>query len=179
MAGRKDKASAPSSTSGSRHGAGFELRLERGGAAVRLADQPIAPGLRLESLTLQVPDVKFPFDVGQGAGQFRRRLSELVELSVVAEPALAEAALAQAGLAAFGVEDVRLAAREGFLEIAGRLSGGPPFVLAAGLLPHGEQGVALVFHSPRILGPSPMPAAALPHVARAVVEAVGEERLPP
>src|SRR5512139_142317 len=179
MARRKDTASAPSSTGGSRHGAGFELRLERGGASVRLADQPIVPGLRLESLTLQLPEVKFPFDVGQGAGQFRHRLSELVELSVAAEPSIAEAALAHAGLAAFGLEDVRLSPREGFLEIAGRLSGGPTFALAAGLVPHGEQGVALLFHSPRVFGPSALPAAALPHLARTVLDAIGEERLPP
>src|SRR5512138_1753434 len=124
MAERKPS-SAPSTAS--RSGAGFELRLERGGAYVRLADQPVVAGLRLESLTLQVPDVKFPFDVGQGSGQFRHRLSDLVELSISVEASVAEAALADAGLAAFGVEDVRLALRDGFLEIAGRLSGGPAF----------------------------------------------------
>jgi hypothetical protein len=89
----KNTSSAPASSAAARSG-GFELRLERGGVYVRLENQPIAPGVRLEVLTLQIPDVKFPFDVGQGAGQFRHRLSELVELSVVAEPALAEAALA-------------------------------------------------------------------------------------
>src|SRR5574342_292102 len=117
MAERK-ASSAPSSAEGTRSGAGFELRLERGGAYVRLADQPIAPGIRLESLTLQVPDVKFPFDVGLGSGQFRHRLADLVDASVVVEPSAAESAPAEAGLAAFGVADVRLAAREGFLEIA-------------------------------------------------------------
>ncbi|HET7823841.1 MAG TPA: hypothetical protein VFK90_00845, partial [Anaeromyxobacter sp.] len=177
MADRKPS-SAPSSAAGSRSGAGFELRLERGGAYVRLADQPIATGLRLEQLTLQIPDVKFPFDVGLGAGQFRHRLADLVDLSVAVEVSSAEAALAEAGLAAFGLEDVRLAARDGFLEIAGRLSGGPPFTMKAGLLPAGDQGVRLVFHSPRVLGPSPLPAAALPHYAAAVLDALGEERLP-
>ncbi len=67
MADRK-ASSAPTSAAGTRSGAGFELRLERGGASVRLAEQPIAPGIRLEQLTLQIPDVKFPFDVGLGAG---------------------------------------------------------------------------------------------------------------
>src|SRR5512140_209536 len=140
MAERKPS-SAPSAAS--RSGAGFELRLERGGAYVRLADQPVVPGLRLESLTLQVPDVKFPFDVGQGVGQFRHRLSDLVELSVVLEPAAVEAALARANLSAFGLENVRVALREGFAEIAGRLAGGPAFTLEAGLLPAGDQRVGL------------------------------------
>src|SRR5512138_445234 len=130
MAERKPS-SAPSA--GSRSGAGFELRLERGGAYVRLSDQPIVPGLRLEALTLQLPDVRFPFDVSKGAAQFRHRLADLADVAVAAEPALAEAALAEAGLAAFGVEDVRLAMREGYVEIAGRLVGGPVFTLRAGL----------------------------------------------
>ncbi len=174
----KNTTSLSSSATGTRSGAGFELRLERGGAFVRLADQPLAPGIRVDVLTLQVPDVKFPFDVGQGAGQFRHRLADLVELAISVEPNAADAALAGAGLAAFGIEDLRLAVREGFVEIAGRLSGGPSFTLEAGLLPAGEQGVALVFHSPRILGLAPLPAAALPHVANAVVRAIGEEALP-
>lgn len=178
MAERKNASSNASSAGGTRSGAGFELRLERGGAYVRLADQPIAPGLRLESLTLHLPDVKFPFDVGQGAAQFRHRLADLVEMTVVAEPSLAEAALGEAGLFAFGIEDVRVAFREGFVEVAGRLSGGPAFTMRAGFLPRGEQGLALTFHSPLVLGPSPLPAAALPHVARQVREALGEERLP-
>ncbi len=174
----KNTTSVPPSAAGTRSGAGFELRLERGGAYVRLADQAIAPGVRLESLTLQVPDVKFPFDVGLGAGQFRHRLADLAELAIAVEPSAADAAIAGAGLAAFGIEDLRLALRDGFVEIAGRLSGGPPFTLEAGLLPAGDQGVALLFHSPRVLGPAPLPGAALPHVARAVLDAIGPEALP-
>ena len=171
----KNTSSAPPST---RSGAGFELRLERGGAYIRLADQPIAPGLRLDFLTLQIPEVKFPFDVGLGAGQFRHRLADLVELSISVDPSAADAALATAGLAGFGVEDVRLAAREGFLEIAGRVCGGPAFTLEAGLLTLRDQGVTVVFHSPRLLGPAPIPSAVLPHLARAVLDAIGAEALP-
>ncbi|HSD20619.1 MAG TPA: hypothetical protein VLC54_11305, partial [Anaeromyxobacter sp.] len=170
--------SAPSSASGTRSGAGFELRLERGGAFVRLADQPIAPGVRLDALTLELPDVRFPFDVGKGSGQFRHRLSDLSELAIAIEPGVADAALASAGLAAFGVEEARIAFRAGTAEIAARLSGGPAFTLVAGLLPEGDQGVALVFHSPRIYGPAPIPAALLPHLARGVVDALGADALP-
>jgi len=178
LAEAKDTSSAPPSAAGKRTGAGFELRLERGGAYVRLVDQILAPGVRLETLTLQLPDVKFPFDVGQGAGQFRHRLGNLADLSVAIEPSAADEVIAAAGLAAFGIEEPRIAAREGFIEIAGRLSGGPPFTLEAGLLPAGDHGVSLVFHSPRVLGPAPVPAAALPHLARAVLDAVGRDAVP-
>jgi hypothetical protein len=169
--------SAPSSASGTRTGAGFELRLERGGAFVRLADQPITPGVRLDALTLELPDVRFPFDVGKGSGQFRHRLSDLSELSIAVEPGVADTALAGAGLSAFGVEDARIAFRAGQAEIAARLSGGPSFTLLAGLVPLGAQGVALVFHSPRIYGRAPVPAALLPHLARGVLAAIGGDGL--
>jgi tetratricopeptide (TPR) repeat protein len=179
LAEAKDTSSAPPSPVATRSGAGFELRLERGGAYVRLVQQAISAGIRLEAMTLQIPDVKFPFDVGQGAGQFRHRLADLVELSVAIDVAAADEALSAAGIAAFGVEEPRIAARDGFVEIAGRLSGGPAFTLEAGLLPAGEQGVSLVFHSPRVLGLGPIPSAALPHLARSVLDAVGTDALPP
>ncbi|ABC83563.1 hypothetical protein [Anaeromyxobacter dehalogenans] len=173
---RQQPAPAHSSEPGA--GSGFELRLERGGASVRLADRELAPGLTLECLTLRVPDVHFPFDAGAGAAQFRSRLTDLVELRVALTPAPVEAALARAGLGALGLEGVRIAFREGFAELAGRISAGPAFTLQAGLLPRGERGLGLVFHSPRIYGPAPLPAAALPHLAARALEAAGAAALP-
>src|SRR5512133_484352 len=177
MAEVKREPSAPPSKAGTR-GAGFELRLERGSAHVRLADHPIAPGVRLGALTLQIPDVRLPFDVGRGSGQFRSRLCDLVDLAVTVSPDAVVPALAAAGPAAFGIEDLRLAFRPGFAELAGRLTGGPPFTMRAGLVPDGERGVALVFHGARVYGPAPVAPAALPHLARAVVDAIGGEALP-
>ncbi|HUL57716.1 MAG TPA: hypothetical protein VLU43_00490 [Anaeromyxobacteraceae bacterium] len=171
-------ASVPSSTSGPRSGSGFELRLERGGAFVRLADVPVLDGLTLDLLDLAVPDVRFPFDVGAGSGQFRHRLSDLDELAVSAGPALAEAALARAGPAALGLEDLRVALRQGFAEIAGRLAGGATFTIRAGLVARGERGVAVALHGARLYGPAQVPAGALVHTGRRVLERLGEDALP-
>src|SRR5512133_880824 len=176
MAEVNQDASAPSSAT-TRSGAGFELRLERGGAYVRLADQPVLPGVRLDALTLQVPDVKFPFDVGRGSGQFRSRLCDLVELAVTVSPEVAQAALAAAAPGSFGIEAVEIAFRPGFSEIAGRLAGGPAFTLRGGLVPDGERGVAVLFHSPRVYGPAPIAAALLPHLARRMLDAAAGEAL--
>jgi hypothetical protein len=66
---------------GSRTGPGFELRLERGGAHVRLAAAAAAGGLTAEGLDLEVPDVSMPFDVGAGPGQFQNRLSYAISLA--------------------------------------------------------------------------------------------------
>ncbi|HVO20045.1 MAG TPA: hypothetical protein VMU15_12365 [Anaeromyxobacter sp.] len=175
MAEVKTSASAPPSAGGTRGGTGFELRLERGGASVRLADQELAPGLSLEALSLQIPDVRFPFDVGQGAAQFRHRLSDLSELSVAAGASFLEATLLRAPLAQAGLLDVRLELRPGFAELAGRLAAGPPFAMKAGVLAHGIQGLRILFHSPRVFGPTPFPAVALPHLlARALAGTLGE-----
>src|SRR5512143_2099877 len=74
--------------------AGFELRLEQGRAVVRLGDQLFLPGIRLADVQLEVPGVRFPFDVSAGANQFRQQLCDLlrIELHADAEGAAALAA---------------------------------------------------------------------------------------
>lgn len=165
MAEVKPTASASSAGAEHRSGTGFELRLERGGAYVRLADRPVVPGLRLTVLHMEVPGVRFPFNAGLGAVQFRHVLSDLVHLEVVATEELVTAALRAVDLPALGIEALTIALRDGFVELAGRLAGGAPFTLHASLLPEGAQGLAVVFHSPRLYGPSPIPAAVLSHLA--------------
>src|SRR5512142_3253881 len=164
MAEVNKTASAPPSEGGTRSGTGFELRLERGGASVRLEARELAPGLALEVLTIQIPDVRFPFDVGQGASQFRHRLSDLGDISVAVTPPFLEAVLARAPLAAAGLLDVRVELRPGFAELAGRLAAGPAFTVKAGALAQAAHGLRILFHSPRIFGPAPFPAASLPHL---------------
>ena len=164
MAEVNKTASDPPSAGGTRSGTGFELRLERGGASVRLEDRELVPGLSLEVLTIQMPDVRFPFDVGQGASQFRHRLSDLSEIGVAASAPFLDAALARAPLPAAGLLDVRAELRPGFAELTGRLAAGPAFTVKAGVLAQAALGLKVVFHSPRVFGPAPFPAASLPHL---------------
>jgi tetratricopeptide (TPR) repeat protein len=173
MADVRPTASGSNDPGGKGTATGFELRLERGGAFVQLADQPIAPGLRLEALSLEVPDLTFPFPVGQGSGQFRTRLCDLARFSVVAEPEAITAALAKVDAGALGIAALEPTLRDGFAELAGRVVGGPAFTLVAGLVPHDETGVAIVFHSPRVYGPAPVAAAALPHLAARALATLG------
>src|SRR5512142_2207494 len=99
MAEVKQPASAPPDGGGTRSGTGFELRLERGGASVRLADKELASGLTLDVLAIQIPDVRSPLDAGQGASQFRPRLAALSELHVSVGAPFLDAALRRAPLA--------------------------------------------------------------------------------
>src|SRR5512133_750709 len=109
MAEVKPTASAAPTPSESRSGTGFELRLERGGAYVRLADRPIAPGLSLDVLSMEVPGVRFPFNAGLGAVQFRHVLSDLVRLEVVASEAWIGAALGELDLSRLGLDAIAVA----------------------------------------------------------------------
>src|SRR3990172_12000539 len=105
-------------------GAGLELRLERGGAYVALQPQPLAPGVDLVALSMEIPGVIFPFDSAGGSAQFRHRLCELDRLELaIAEPGLA-ALLAPLAPADSGLASLTLALRAGFAEGTGPPGGG-------------------------------------------------------
>jgi tetratricopeptide (TPR) repeat protein len=150
---------------GPARGAGLELVLERGGAYVALARQPLGPGVVVEALALEVPDVRFPFDVAAGAAQFRDRLGVLERLEVTAGPAALERLAARLDLAAAGFASLALALRAGFVEVFGRLLGGAPFTMRAVLVPAGAHGLAVHLLDARLYGPAPISAARLPALA--------------
>src|SRR5574341_564227 len=143
MAEVKPTASTAQPAAERRSGTGFELRLERGGAYVRLADTPVTPGLLLDVLSIEVPGVRFPFNVGLGAVQFRHVLADLVRVELVASERWVADGIARLDLNAIGIDSLGCTLREGFIELAGRLSGGTAFTLHASLLPEGEQGIAV------------------------------------
>ncbi|HET9597464.1 MAG TPA: hypothetical protein VFP65_17885, partial [Anaeromyxobacteraceae bacterium] len=147
---------------GPARGAGLELVLERGGAYVALARQPLGPGVVVESLALEVPGVRFPFDVAAGPAQFRDRLGVLDRLEVTAGAGALERLAARLDLPAAGLASLALALRTGFVELSGRLQGGAPFTLRAVPVPTVEHGLALHLLDPRLYGPAPVSAARLP-----------------
>ena len=152
---------------------GFELRLEQGKALVCLSDRPIAPGLRLSELSLEVPEARFPFDPSRGAGQFRLQLCDLAHLELVAEAGILAAVVAKLDLAAAGVASLELALRPGFAEGAGRLAGGTPFGLRISVEPSGDQEVAVALYEPRTYGLAPLPGAALPSLLARAAHRLG------
>ena len=166
-------ASTASPAAGTRTGNGFELRLERGGAHVRLGAPAVIAGLLVEHLDLKVPEIALPFDAGGGPSQFRNRLCDLDALTVRVDQAAVSAAAARLDLGELGLGALEVALRDGFAEVGGRLAGGQPFSMRLGLLPGFERGVALVPYAPRLYGPASVPAAALPHLAARALAALG------
>ncbi len=173
MAEVQPTASAASPAAGTRTGNGFELRLERGGAHVRLGAPASMAGLLVEHLDLKVPEIALPFDAGGGPAQFRNRLCDLDALTVRIDQAAVSAAAARLDLGELGLMELEVALRDGFAEVGGRLATGTPFSLRLGLLPGFERGVAVVPYAPRLYGPAPLPAAALPHLAARALSALG------
>ena len=159
--------------------AGFELRLLQGKAFVCLSERPIAAGLTLTELSLEVPEARFPFDPSRGAGQFRLQLCDLDRLELVAESGILQAVVEKLDLASAGVASLELALRPGFAEGAGELAGGTPFGLRISVEPKGDQEVAVALYEPRAYGLAPLPAAALPSLlarsAKGLGRAVGGE----
>ena len=161
------------SPAGSQPRAGFELRLEQGKAFVCLSDRPVAPGLRLVHLALEVPEARFPFDPSRGAGQFRLQLCDLSRLELAAEAGLLEALVPRLDLAGAGVASLELSLRPGFAEGAGALVGGAPFSFRVSVEPCGEQEVAIAVYEPRTYALAPVPSAALPSLLARSAAALG------
>ncbi|MFW5879046.1 MAG: hypothetical protein ACOCVR_04425, partial [Myxococcota bacterium] len=175
-------------------GLGFGLSFIQGRALIGFGRRRINPWLSARNLCLEVPDIRFPFDVSAGAETFRNRRCRLVSLAFEAEeeglthwlleylsPVLAE----QSGIG--GVE-IRFA--EGFVEVAGTVPAGlldetggdhggagtlVPFTLKIAVDASAEKEVRLLLHDCRIYAPSSLPA---PAIGMAFLSAVQSAEIP-
>ncbi len=67
---RPTELAPPASLGGEPESLGFALRLESGRALLDLRDRPLTEGIRLNRLEMEIPNVRFPFDVTGGAERF-------------------------------------------------------------------------------------------------------------
>ncbi|RMG10130.1 MAG: hypothetical protein D6729_19855, partial [Deltaproteobacteria bacterium] len=169
----------------------FSLSFIEGRALVGYTDRPVTPWLRVERLTLEVPDVRFPFDVTGGAQKFRHRRLRLVELAFEADEAeLARRVCAALPAAAEGLADLQIACARGFVEVAGTVAAGHldgsggrasapgarvPFTLKIAADAVADRSARLVLYDARIYGPSTLPPVLLPV---ALLRAVAKSDLP-
>jgi cellulose synthase operon protein C len=146
---------------------GFVLRLEQGRGALGLARTCAAPFGRIEQLVLELPDLRYPFDLSEGVGRFRDRRTRLrtLRLSLGSEDLLRlldRPGLAGVGLHLLGLEivdegEVRLALQA---RLAGASAGtaAVPVTVRAWLVaaPGGRLRVEL--DVPRVFGELPVAA---------------------
>lgn len=177
--------------SAQKRGPRFALSFIEGRALVGFEDRALTDWLSVRNFAMEVPDITFPFDVTGGADKFRHRRCRLVRLDFVAqERGLRVLLLEGVDAAAQGLEDLRVAFGEGFIEVAGTVAAGDidvsggdvstpgervPFTLKIAVDASADREVRLLVHDPRLYGPS---ALAGPAVAVALLRAVEAAKLP-
>lgn len=160
----------PSALAPEQHTLGFTLRLESGRAVVDAKDRPLGGGLHLARLEMEIPNVKFPFDVSGGAERFRSQRCMLRTL-VLQLPNNALAQLLQhdnVKEAGFSHLDLGLSgtpSQEGTLVVSGLFRQGAfsaPFSFNFAPMVTQPRELLLFTFDERIYGPLPLPAARLP-----------------
>jgi hypothetical protein len=166
----------------------FSLTIVDGRARLTGSPGPV-PGVgRIDRLALEVPGLRFPFDLSQGARAFSDRRCRLVDFAFSLSPLEVERALGRASLARFGLSEPAVALANRGLRLGLRVKvAGREAELSAkvGFAETSEGWWRITLHDARVHGFVPLPAplllAALPVAlgVGAMDETRGGERMPP
>ncbi|HUB08683.1 MAG TPA: tetratricopeptide repeat protein [Myxococcales bacterium] len=152
---------------------GFELRLANGRAFVEAGARPVGEGFSVRRFSMEIPAVRFPFDVTGGADRFRDQRCVLSDLELLVEAtALNQWIAAALDLAPLGIESLQAALRPGGVELYGDHAAAGPFTAKVGIEAEGT-GLSLLLYELRLYRPAPLCSALLLH--RLAVSARGEE----
>src|ERR1700722_3401920 len=151
---------------------GFELRLADGRAFVTAAGRPLAQGVVVRRFRMEVPRIRFPFDLTGGADRFRDQRCLLRELEIAVDASALARWIGEAvDLRGLCEGPLDLGARPGFLELSGRHPVAGPFTAklavvfagVSGLGPLGDECVGGFLSDFRLYQPSAISAAELLH----------------
>src|SRR5262245_28943762 len=144
---------------------GFALRLESGKALLELKDKPLQKGIKIGRLEMEIPKVKFPFDVSGGAERFHSQRCILRSLVLhLSHDALNEQ-LKKPALAAAGFGDLDAAPENGALTITGTYRDGTaavPFSFAMAPVIMAPRELGLLPFEERLYAACRLPAPRLP-----------------
>src|SRR3954471_18343632 len=102
-------------------GRGLGLTFVEGRAVLGLEGKPLAPVGRVDRLEMELPNLRFPFDVSGGVGRFASRRCRLRELTVsLSATDVAQMARA-AHLSDFGIFDPHFTVDAGVLRVEARV----------------------------------------------------------
>ena len=157
---------APVSTApgGDEWALGFALNFISGRGLLTTRARRFGP-LNLKALTLEIPNIAFPFDVSGGAERFKNQRCILRQLAFGLDPEGLQSLLAHANLAANGFTGVRVAIGEGHVELAGVFKAGDAqadFTMRASVMALAAHELHVVFYDTRIYGWLPLAAPLLP-----------------
>lgn len=144
---------------------GFALRLESGKALLELKDKPLQKGVTIGRLEMEIPKVKFPFDVSGGAERFHSQRCVLRSLVLhLSHDALNEQ-LHRPALEDAGFYDVEAGPENGALTITGAYKDGDtrvPFSFAMAPVIMAPRELGLLPFDERVFGACKLPAPRLP-----------------
>ncbi len=151
---------------------GFTLSFVAGKGLLTTRDLKLGP-FDIKVLELEIPHIKFPFDVTGGAEKFKTRRCELKHLTVALSGEVIAELIQSIDATAHGFHELKTAMRDGHIEITGRLQGGEhaaDFTMRAALLPRALDELAIVFYDTRVYGVLPIPSALIPTMLRRALD---------
>jgi tetratricopeptide (TPR) repeat protein len=152
---------------------GFALTFIEGRGVLSLDGGALPAAGRVEHLAMEIPDLRFPFDLSGGASRFQNRRCRLRELSLSVSAEDLRALAERAPLADFGVFEPEVQMAGGVLRLSARAVVGEREAefTALGLVRRAwERGVRLSFFDVRVYGFLPV---AAPLLCAAVFTALG------
>ena len=153
----------------------FRLTFVQGRGLLSLAGRDIEGLGRVDSLELEIPNLRFPFDLSGGVARFKNRRLRLRELALFVGSRELTGFLARAPLAEFGIFDPHVTIAGSRLTMSARvlLGGYECEITAAALVsPQPPRSAGLCVYDVRAYGFLPIPA---PLVVTALFSALGAE----
>jgi len=153
----------------------FHLTFVQGRGLLSLAGRAFEGLGHVDSLELEIPNVRFPFDLSGGIARFKNRRLRLRELALAVSSEELTGFLARAPLSDFGIFDPCVAIDGSHLTLRARvrLGGREVEITAAAVLsPLPPRSANLCVHDVRAFGFLPVPA---PLVVTALFSALGAE----
>jgi tetratricopeptide (TPR) repeat protein len=153
----------------------FRLTFVQGRGLLSLTGRDFEGLGRVDSLELEIPDLRFPFDLSGGVARFKNRRLRLRELALFVGSRELTGFLTRAPLAEFGIFDPHVAIAGSRLTLTARvqLGGHECEITAAALVsPQPPRSAGLCVYDVRVYGFLPIPA---PLVVTALFSALGAE----
>lgn len=153
----------------------FRLTFVQGRGLLSLAGRDFEGLGHVDSLELEIPNLRFPFDLSGGVARFKNRRLRLRELALAVGSEQLTGFLARAPLGDFGIFNPRVTVDGSRLTLCARvrLGGREVEVTAAAVLsPQPPRGASLCVYDVRAFGFLPIPA---PLVVTALFSALGAE----
>ena len=153
----------------------FRLTFVQGRGLLSLAGQDFEGLGRVELLELEIPNLRFPFDVSRGVARFKNRRLRLRELALLVGTRELGAFLAKAPLSDFGIFHPQITLEGTRLLLCARVALGgreAEITAVAALSPLPPRGVRLCVYDVRCYGFLPIPA---PLVVLALFSALGAD----